>query len=54
VPKEVAQREPLFAKSDKNGDGELSREEFLGNFSGISGRSVRRVFRPLTRTRTAS
>jgi len=34
VPKEVAQREPLFAKSDKNGDGELSREEFLGNFSG--------------------
>lgn len=34
VPKAAAERGPMFAKSDKNQDGELSREEYLGNFPG--------------------
>ena len=32
ISKQVLERGPLFERSDKNRDGELSREEYLGNF----------------------
>jgi N-acetylgalactosamine-6-sulfatase len=34
VSKMAAEREPLFVKSDKDQNGELSREEYLSNFPG--------------------
>jgi hypothetical protein len=53
VPRAEVERGPLFERSDKDRNGELSREEFLSNFAGARRPEGETRFRLSMRTATA-